>query len=50
MVITEKDSDKFKSSRYEKLTFPFDYHTWFLIFFTFVAAYLVILIVNFASF
>jgi hypothetical protein len=36
-------------SSYEKLKFPFDYHTWFLIFFTFVAAYLVIFIINFAS-
>jgi hypothetical protein len=36
-------------SSYEKLAFPFDYHTWFLIFFTFVSAYLVIFIINFAS-
>jgi hypothetical protein len=36
-------------SSYEKLVFPFDYHTWCLIFFTFVAAYLVIFILNFTS-
>jgi hypothetical protein len=36
-------------SSYEKLTFPFDFHTWFLIFFTFVAAFLVIFIINFTS-
>jgi hypothetical protein len=34
---------------YEKLFFPFDYHAWFLIFFTFVAAYLVIFIMSFGS-
>jgi hypothetical protein len=36
-------------SGYEKLTFPFDYHTWILIIITFVAAFLVIFIISFAS-
>jgi hypothetical protein len=36
-------------SRYEKLLLPFDYITWFLIGFTFVAAYSVILIINYAT-
>jgi hypothetical protein len=36
-------------SAYEKLKFPFDSSTWFLIIFTFAAAYLTIFIINFAS-
>jgi hypothetical protein len=36
-------------SGYEKLTFPFDFHTWTLITFTFVVAFMTIFIVSFAS-
>jgi hypothetical protein len=36
-------------SGYEKLTFPFNNHTWLLIIITFVAAFLVIFIISFAS-
>jgi hypothetical protein len=36
-------------SGYEKLLFPFDYFTWFLVIFTFAAAYVTIFIINFAS-
>jgi hypothetical protein len=36
-------------SGYEKLLFPFDKFTWFLVIFTFVATYLVIFIISFAN-
>jgi hypothetical protein len=36
-------------SSYEKLSFPFDKETWFLIAFTFLVSYFVIFIINFAS-